>query len=279
MGGRIAVLVLALLAAMPTSAWALAGGATGSGGGGGGGFSGGGGSSGFTGSDGSSSGKPGSTLLAVGIVVGVIVLTVLLVLLFSRKNRPGFQGSKSGAKRARKRAQKAEKVARSAQADDGYWDPDELKARVREVFFPVQESWSKRDVSESKPYVTDALYKRHAMQLDGLEKQHRVNRIEDLQLDEVDIVRVVNVTADDKDKFVAFIQCRARDWMESTKTRHVVNGNPQAQTTFQQYWTFVRSPHGTWVLSEIQQAEEGAYHVKAGDIDRDTGPPNPAARA
>ena len=62
MGGRILVIALALLAAVPAPAWALAGGATGSGGGGGGGGFSGGGGGGFSGGcsgGGSSGGRPG----------------------------------------------------------------------------------------------------------------------------------------------------------------------------------------------------------------------------
>jgi hypothetical protein len=276
MGGRLAVLVLMLIAAVPGDAWALAGGATGSGGGGGGGgFSGGGGYSG--GSSGSGGGK-GSWVAAVAIAAGVILIMTLISLL-TRGRRPGFQGTRKRGRQAQRRAKRAGGTAKAAQADDGYWDPDELRARVREAFFPVQSSWSQRDVSPSRPFVSDALYKRHELQLEGLERQHRVNRIEDLALDEVDIVRVVNVTDDGKDRFVAFIQCRARDWMEDPETGELYNGNKRAQTTFQQYWSFVRDPERGWVLDEIQQGEEGDYHMKAKDIDTDDGPVRPAARA
>jgi hypothetical protein len=276
MGGRLAVLVLVLLAAVPADAWALAGGATGSGGGGGGGgFSGGGGYSG--GGSGSGGGK-GSTLTAILITVGIIGILVLISFI-GRRRRPGFQGTNKRKRQARRRAKQAAGTAKAAHADDGYWDPEELKARVREVFFPVQSSWSKRDVSPSRPFVSDALYKRHELQLEGLERQHRVNRIEDLALDDVEIVRVVNVTDDGKDRFVAFIQCRARDWMEDPETGEFYNGNKRAQTTFQQYWSFVRDPQRGWVLDEIQQPEEGDYHMQKQDIDRDDGPARPAARA
>ena len=283
MGGRILLLVLALLAAVPAPAWALAGGATGSGGGGsGGGFSGGGGGGFYGGGGSSGNGKPGSTVAAIAITVGAILLVVLIRLFVSRRSRgqePGFQGTRKAARGARARAAKAEDVAKAAQADDGYWDPIELKRRVREVFFPVQATWSDRDASGSRPYVSDALYKRHQLQLEGLERQHRVNRIADLHLDDIDIVRVVNVTDDDKDRFVAFIECRARDWMEDSRTGEVVNGNKLAATTFQQYWSFVRDPERGWVLDEIQQEEEGGYHLKERDIDTDDGPARPAARA
>ncbi len=67
--------------------------------------------------------------------------------------------------------------------------------------------------------------------------------------------------------------------MEDAETGKVVNGNPNAQTTFQQYWSFSRDPHRGWVLDEIQQGEEGDYHMRTRDIDTDDGPSQPAARA
>ena len=282
MGGRILVIAFALLAAVPAPAWALAGGATGSGGGGGGGGFSGGGGGGFSGGysgGGSSGGRPGSTMAALAIVFGIFALVLILQFALHRRQRPGFQGTRKAGRQARDRSAKAEDVAHAAQADDAYWAPEELKTRVRECFFPVQQTWENRDVDASRPYVSDALYKRHQLQLEGLERQHRVNRIADLKLDDVEIVRVVNVTDDSKDRFVAFVQCRARDWMEDTRTGEMVNGNKLAQTTFQQYWSFVRDPERGWVLDEIQQGEEGGYHVKEKDIDTDAGPPEPAARA
>jgi len=278
MGGRVGLVALMVLAAVPGDAWALAGGATGSGGGGGGG----GGGTSYGGSHGGGSGKFSWQALVIGAGAAIFFVWLLPWLLRRRrgaKGGGGFQGTPGRRRKAGKRAQQTREVARSANADDGYWDPADLEKRVREAFYPIQSSWSKRDVSPSRAYVSDELYKRHELQLEGLEKQHRVNRIADLVLDDVDIVHVVNVTDDTKDRFVAFIQCRARDWMEDAETGKVVNGNPNAQTTFQQYWSFSRDPHRGWVLDEIQQGEEGDYHMRTRDIDTDDGPSQPAARA
>ena len=285
MPARIAILVLLLVAAIPTPAWALAGGATGGGGGGGGGFSGGGG--GFSGgSSGGSGGNGKFSALSLVITIGAVAFAFGLAFFVNRAAKRKAQAPGGGPQAtpqrqwsAAQRAKKAEDTARVAQAGDGYWAPEELKARVRECFFPVQSSWSARDVTPSRPYVSGALYKRHTLQLEGLERQHRVNRIEDLQLDDVEIVRVVDVTDDDKDRFVAFLQCRARDWMEDTETGQMVNGNKATPTTFQQYWSFVRDPERGWVLDEIQQGSEGDYHTMASDIESDDGPARPAARA
>jgi predicted lipid-binding transport protein (Tim44 family) len=275
MPARIAILVLLLVAAIPTPAWALAGGATGGGGGSsGGGFSGGGGGGFSGGSSGGSGGSGKFSALSLFITIGAVAFAFGLAFLVNRAAKrkaqaqyDGPQATPGRQRSAGQRAKKAEDTAKVAQAGDGYWDPAELKARVRQCFFPVQSSWSARDVTPSRPYVSGALFKRHTLQLEGL------------QLDDVEIVRVVDVTDDDQDRFVAFLQCRARDWMEDTETGQMVNGNKFAQTTFQQYWSFVRDPERGWVLDEIQQGSEGDYHMKASDIESDDGPARPAARA
>jgi predicted lipid-binding transport protein (Tim44 family) len=175
-------------------------------------------------------------------------------------------------RRRQKRVAEVERAAVVADAGDGYWHPHALHERIREAFFPIQLSWERRDVSASRPFVSDALYERHAMQLKGYEEQHRVNRIEDLTLGRVEIVRLHNVTDDGEDRFVARIECTARDWMEDTRTGAVVNGNRDAPTDFVQFWSFCRHPEYGWVLDEIQQDTEGGYHLSAPLVNADDGP-------
>lgn len=243
------------LLAFPAGALALAGGATGGGGGGGGGFSGGGGG-------GSGSSCTGDECgLALGFVVLLLVIVVggsMLLAWIANMRR-------------RRRISKVEAAAGAAHYDDGYWDPGALKVRVDECFFPIQRSWEARDVAVSRPYVSDALYERHALQLDGLEKQNRRNRIQGLKLDSIELVRMYNVTDDGEDRFVARIKCRARDWVEHTTTGALVNGS-RTESSFDQFWSFSRHPQHGWVLDEIQQASEGAYHEKAKLVNQDEGP-------
>jgi hypothetical protein len=269
--GRLAATALAgalaLAAALPAGALALAGGATGSGGGGGGGFSGGGGGGGGFGGGGGGGGVSytGPIWVPLLFTFGPWILVVGFFLLTRHLGRgPQIHMGR--------RPREAEAMAEAANLGDGYWHPHDLKARVREAFFPIQESWEKRDVSESRPYVSDALYERHRLQLEGLEAQHRVNRIKDLALHQVELVRVHNVTDDGEDRFVAYIKCSARDWMEDTETGAFVNGNKDSSTTFEQFWSFSRHPEYGWVLDEIQQGAEGGYHLTAAMVNRDEGP-------
>jgi hypothetical protein len=247
-----ALLVTFALLALPASAMALAGGSTGGGGGGGGGggFSGGGG--GFSGGGGGSctgDNCGGGGWIALIVIGGVI--------LFMGASALGAAVQKA---RMERKLGKIEDAAKAANADDGYWDPAMLKQRVRECFFPIQNSWENRSVVESRPFCSDGLYERHTLQLDGLEKQNRVNRIQDLDLQSIELVRIHNVTDDGEDRFVARIKCSARDWMEDTETGALINGSKQV-SQFEQFWSFARHPQHGWVLDEIQQGTEGEYHI------------------
>jgi hypothetical protein len=259
--GRIALAgaAIAALAVTPADALSLAGGATGGGGGGGGGgYSGGSG-------DGSSGGGDGTGIWWLDLLIGLSLFLLVLGI-----------GAVTGWFAARKRRARVRAVggaALSAHAGDGYWHPQELRERVAEAFFPVQNSWAAGDVEASRPFVSDALYERHRSQLAGYAAQHRVNRIADLRLKGVELVRIHNVTDDDEDRFVARIECSARDWMEDTRTGEVVNGDRESATAFVQYWSFCRHPDRGWVLDEIQQGSEGSYHLSAPLVDADDGPP------
>ena len=262
----IVLLVLLLCLVIPVAAHALAGGATG-GGGGGGGFSGGGGG-GYHSYGGSGSGSGGG-------IIGVIVFGVVLLVFAAAWAVPAYQLTMKRVwrEKLRRRGEKVAEAAAVANVEDGYWESKELEKRVRACFPPIQKSWEDRRIEESRAYVSDALYERHSMQLEGLEKQGRVNRISNPQLHDVEIVRIYNVADDGEDRFVAYIACSARDWVEDIKTGEVVNGNKQTRSQFEQYWSFSRHPEHGWVLDEIQQRSEGDYHLKADLVNEDTETP------
>src|SRR5215207_7629986 len=260
----LASLLLTAFLALPASALALAGGSTGGGGGGGGGGGSSSGGGGFSSGGGSSC--TGDDCTGGGWIVLIIFGGIILF----------FGASALGAAwqkwRMEKKLGKVENAAAAAHADDGYWDPHMLKERVREAFFPIQNSWENRSVEESRPFCSDALYDRHKLQLEGFEKQNRVNRIQDLNLQSIELVRIHNVTDDGEDRFVARIKCSARDWMEDTQTGAMING-AKSVTQFEQYWSFSRHREYGWVLDEIQQPTEGAYHLGQ-IVNDDQGDPN-----
>jgi hypothetical protein len=235
---------------------ALVGGASGGGSGGGGG------AAGTNGGGGDCSGTVCDVgeliMIAVFVVLGLVMAGLLIAWQLEEL-------------RHRLRVRQAEAAARAA---GGEWDPESLYARVQKCFNVIQGAWERRDLDAARPFVSDALHERHRLQLEGLEKQNRRNRIQDLWLRRVRIVRIHREPADEDDRFVVEISCTARDWMEDTRTGAVINGNSRTPTKFTQYWTFVRDAEGDWVLDEIQEEAEGRYHWKSATRD-----PRPRRRA
>ncbi len=230
--------LIGLALASPASAWGMGGGG---GGFGGGGFRGGGGSAPYgAGSDGLPEGDALWLVVAV-TVVGVLMLFVGPTLVGRYRRR-----------RVLRRDAAVERETRAA-AHEGYWGPARLKDRVRECFFPVRESWKRLDVSASRPYVSDALYERHRLQLEEMKRQRRANRIENLVLSDVRLVRLRKATNGTADRFVARIESSARDWVADLRRRVVVEGDPDTDRSLVEYWSFARHPDHGWVLDEIQQ--------------------------
>ncbi len=231
------LLALILCLAMPSPAWARAGG--GGGGFGGGGLGGGGGPHG-------AGGLPsGAVLLVIGPILAVGMLVVLA--------GPDLAG-RYGQRRAVRREVATVRGLKAASGLDlaGY---ARLRDRVRECFFPVQESWRRSDMTGCRPYVSQALYERHRSRLEAMKRRGRANRIEDLVLSDVWVVRLHRAANGRPDRFVARIQASARDWVADQRRGVVVGGDPDVHRNFVEYWSFSNHLAYGWVVDEIRQRD------------------------
>ncbi|HEX2015511.1 MAG TPA: Tim44-like domain-containing protein [Solirubrobacteraceae bacterium] len=183
---------------------------------------------------------------------------------------PNWKVSSLEGRHELKRAQEARRQAELATADDEYWDPEALNERVRECFLSVQDAWRQRNAGWARPFVSDALFDRIEMQLKGMERQGRFDRLEDVALERAQVVRIHNVTNDSEDRFVVHLKGWARDWIEDAQGQ-LIDGSTDLQP-FTEFWTFGRHPEFGWVVDEVQQEEEGKYHLKTADVNRDDGP-------
>jgi uncharacterized membrane protein len=238
----VLLLALALALAAPAASWARAGG-----GGGGGGFGGGG----FGGGAGSASrpygGSGGSSGEGTWILIPVLAAGVLIVF------APDVAG-----RYARRRARSLEAAALQKMRAEYGAGPRELAGlndRIRECFFKVQDAWSNSDVRLSRPFVSDALYARHRAQLAKMERRLRMNRIKDLVLHDVRVVRLERGPDGKAARCAARIEASARDWVADLRRGVVVDGDPDEHRRFVEYWSFSRHPVSGWVLDEIRRRD------------------------
>jgi predicted lipid-binding transport protein (Tim44 family) len=105
-----------------------------------------------------------------------------------------------------------------------------------------------------KPLLMDDLFLQHTSQLQGLVRNHEINRIANLTVERVDLVNVRYTEKPDQREFTALITASARDYYVDDRTDKFLRGdNSPAQ--FQEFWTFHRSGNN-WLLREIEQTGE-----------------------
>ena len=134
---------------------------------------------------------------------------------------------------------------------DSFWDEDAIKARVEKVFFTVQRAWMARDQQIAKDFVTERLYDKHRLQTDIMLEQHEKNMLQNLNLLEVQVVKVDDSVDNAKDKLWTRIRASMIDFMINEKDGRTTGSTSQAKE-FVEIWKFVRGPGG-WLLDEIDQ--------------------------
>ena len=134
---------------------------------------------------------------------------------------------------------------------DPIWDEDAVKVRVEKVFFTVQRAWMARDQQIARDFVTERLYDKHKLQTDIMLETHEKNMLQNLNLLEVQVVRVDDSANNARDKLWTRIRASMIDFMINEKDGHVTGSTSQVKE-FIEVWKFVRGPGG-WLLDEIDQ--------------------------
>jgi predicted lipid-binding transport protein (Tim44 family) len=221
------------------------------GGGGGGGFGGGG----FHGGRGSGGGNvdPSTMLILIGIVVAILVISKLRERAGEREENLDFCFSRSQI--AGKLAKTQKLLAFISKVDDA-WTESRLQALAERVFRQLQQCWEAREFAPMEPLLLPDLYAEHVAQLRGMRQTHEVNRIEQLEVEAVDIVHVNYTEKPDHRSFTALITASARDYYVDDRDQSFLRGD-DAPARFQEFWTF-HWYNGGWRLREIEQTRESS---------------------
>ena len=104
------------------------------------------------------------------------------------------------------------------------------------------------------PLLVPDLFTQHTAQLQGLARNHEINRIDDLKVERIDLVNVRYTEKADQREFTALITASARDYLSGRPLGKIPPGGSDPGR-FQEFWTFQRM-NGRWLLREIEQAGE-----------------------
>jgi hypothetical protein len=109
--------------------------------------------------------------------------------------------------------------------------------RVQAAFFALQKAWMDRNLEPARVYMSDGIYHRWKVQIDGMIAGHKRNVLENLVIGGA---RIVKVQSDANfDAVTVRIDASAADY-EVDDNNRMLSGSRQNQP-FTEYWTFIRS--------------------------------------
>lgn len=187
------------------------------------------------------------------IFIALVILAIVVSRLAKRSKSENLDYLYSRSE-IDKKAAKTEKLMVFLARQDPTLAPGELAERARSTFVQLQRCWEARDYGPMKPLMAPALYDQHVAQLKSMERNHEINRIEDLQVEKVDLVHLHYTDDPSQRSFTALITAKAKDYYVDDRTGKFLRGD-MAPARFQEFWTF-RLQDSQWVLSEIEQAGE-----------------------
>ncbi|MEA2481587.1 MAG: hypothetical protein QOJ07_3509 [Thermoleophilaceae bacterium] len=147
---------------------------------------------------------------------------------------------------------------------DAKWSTERLRRRVRDIFFAVQRSWIERDAEIGRPFMTTELMDRQRLRIEGLVRQHRVHQFENPLIEDLDFVSFDEGDPNtiDEPRVTTALDISLVETILNADTGQLVAGRPNVKTQHQEFWTFAWR-EGKWVLDDVEQAGEGARHMKA----------------
>lgn len=137
--------------------------------------------------------------------------------------------------------------------EDRFWDPDSIKARIKHVYFKVQEAWTAQNQNLAKDCMSEKLFQDHKQQTDLAKQNGTRNVLESIHLERARIVEVLDYQDDSKDQFWVHIQGSMIDYTVRIEDWKVIQGKRDKSEAFKELWKFVRAKHG-WVLDEIDSS-------------------------
>ncbi|MGD0623164.1 MAG: TIM44-like domain-containing protein [Thermodesulfobacteriota bacterium] len=209
-------------------------------------------------SGGRSGGGSSSEEQMIGLITFVGIATFLVIFLVILK-RASYQKRENldfvySSAAVSPKAMKTEKLLDFLSRQDPSLSPQELRKLAEATFRKLQECWQARAYEPMEPLLMSALFSQHKAQLDGLKRNHEINRIENLQVERVDLVNVRYTEKPAQREFTALVTASARDYYVDERNGKFLRGD-RSPARFQEFWTFHRWGD-QWRLREIEQAGE-----------------------
>ena len=149
-----------------------------------------------------------------------------------------------------------QKPLKEACHKDDFWNESELKKKVTEAYYEIQEAWSQQDFESLKKYLSEELYLEWEIKINWQIYRHERNVLKDIYLISNKIVSICDDEDNENDYFWVAIVGRMEDSMICDNELQSVS-----RDAFVEYWKFKRK--GDMILlDQILQEDEfnGGVH-------------------
>lgn len=133
------------------------------------------------------------------------------------------------------------------------WDRDFLIGRVRQVFFWLQDAWSRQDLSADNEYLSPALGSKYRAELQEMKARGERNVIKEPVLNTGDIEFIHSYLDELTQRFVVMIFASLVDYTVDSSGRQI-SGDSNHRLYYTEFWEFVWQDD-RWLLSEIYQED------------------------
>lgn len=157
--------------------------------------------------------------------------------------------------RISKYARNTRKLMNMLQKKDSAWKYKQIQKQVKVIYYALQNAWSETDLVPVKHYLSDELFESYQTKLSWMKYRKQRNVLKNIKLIEAVPVSVYDSDDDTKDYVWFYIKGRMVDYIIDTQTNLKVSGSTVPES-FVEYWQFIRSENGKWILNKILQKDE-----------------------
>ena len=133
------------------------------------------------------------------------------------------------------------------------WDRDYLIGRVRQVFFWLQDAWSRQDLSAANDYLATLLGDKYRADIQGMKARGERNMIKEPVLNTGDIEFIHSYMDEQTEHFMVMVSASLIDSTVDASNRQI-SGDDKNRLYYTEFWEFVWQAN-QWVLANIYQED------------------------
>lgn len=133
------------------------------------------------------------------------------------------------------------------------WDRDFLVGRVRQVYFWLQDAWTRQDLSGGEEYLNPAILDKYRTDLANMRNRGERNVIKEPVLHPGDVEFIHSHLDESTQHFITMISASLIDYTVDTSGR-IIAGEDDNRLYFTEFWEFTWH-RDQWVLSNIYQED------------------------